>query len=171
MDSCLQELQDAISSASTGMSLEELTRHPEGKWSAAEVLEHLYLTYTGTLKGLERCLQEGKPRARRATLKDRLRTVIVVEFGRLPEGRKAPPRTTPQGMPAEQVVKAIGAEIAAMDDAFAQCEIRFGKRTKLMDHPILGPLTVRQWRKFHWVHGRHHVRQIWKLRGDDRRPQ
>jgi hypothetical protein len=29
-----------------------------------------------------------------------------------------------------------------------------------MDHLILGPLTAGQWRKFHWVHGQHHARQI-----------
>ncbi|MGZ4836286.1 MAG: DUF1569 domain-containing protein [Terriglobales bacterium] len=29
-----------------------------------------------------------------------------------------------------------------------------------MDHPFLGPLTADEWRKFHWVHGRHHTRQI-----------
>jgi hypothetical protein len=51
-----------------------------------------------------------------------------------------------------------------MDEVIGQCEARFGKRTRVLDHPVLGPLTARQWRKFHWVHGRHHVKQIQKLR-------
>jgi hypothetical protein len=51
-----------------------------------------------------------------------------------------------------------------MDDQIAKCEARFGKRTRVLDHPILGPLTGRQWRKFHWVHGQHHLKQIHKLR-------
>ena len=164
MDSALQELQDAISSATSGMSADDLTRHPEGKWCAAQVLEHLSLTYSGTLKGLERCLQEGKPLARVPTLMDRVRATVVTRLGYFPSGRKAPERTVPQGVPAAQVVQAIGPQIAAMDEAFAHCEKRFGKRTLLMDHPVLGPLTVKQWRKFHWVHGRHHVKQIWRLR-------
>jgi len=29
---------------------------------------------------------------------------------------------------------------------------------------VLGALTGEQWRKFHWLHGRHHVRQILKFR-------
>jgi hypothetical protein len=33
-----------------------------------------------------------------------------------------------------------------------------------LDHPILGPLTGGQWRKFHLVHGLHHVKQIRRLR-------
>jgi len=149
------------------MSAEHLSRHPDGRWCAAEILEHLYLTYRGTVKGAERCLQEGKPLARTPTLQDRVRTAVVVGFGYMPEGRKAPERSTPRGMPAEEVVKAVGPEIAAMDDAIAKCEARFGRGTPILDHPILGPLTARQWRKFHWVHGRHHVKQIWKLRGED----
>jgi hypothetical protein len=51
-----------------------------------------------------------------------------------------------------------------MDEAIAQCESRFGKQNRLLDHPILGPLTGRQWRKFHWVHGHHHLKQIQGLR-------
>jgi hypothetical protein len=61
-------------------------------------------------------------------------------------------------------VTEIGPQITAMDEAIAHCEQRHGKRTRLLDHPVLGPLTARQWRKFHWVHGKHHVKQIQRLR-------
>ena len=165
MDRHLQELQDAIGAATRGMSAEQLTRHPDGKWCAAEVLEHLYLTYRGTMKGCDRCLQEGKPLARSQTLQDWVKTTVVVSFGHMPDGRKAPERSTPRGMPAGEVVKAIGPEISAMDEALTKCEALFGRSTRILDHPILGPLTAQQWRKFHWVHGRHHVKQVLKLRG------
>jgi hypothetical protein len=165
MDAYLQRLQEAINAATLGMTVEDLRRHPEGKWSTAEVLEHLYLTYTGTTKGFERVLHAGKPLARTPMLKDRMRTFVVTGLGRLPEGRKAPERTQPRGMQADEVAREIGPRISAMDDVIAQCETRFGKRTRVLDHPILGPLTARQWRKFHWVHGQHHLRQIRKLRG------
>ena len=164
MDRHLQRLQDAIGDATDGITSEQLTRHPQGKWCAAEVLEHLYLTYRATVKGCERCLQEGKPRARIPTLQHRLGTTVVVGLGYMPKGRKGPERSMPRGMPIEEVVKVIGPEIAAMDEAIAQCEDQFGKRTRILDHPFLGPLTARQWRKFHWVHGRHHLKQIWELR-------
>ena len=165
MDAYLQRLQAAITSATLGMSIEDLRRHPEGKWSTADVLEHLYLTYTGTVKGFERCLHEGKPLARTPMLKDRMRTFVVTGLGHLPEGRKAPERTQPRGMLADEVTREIGLRISAMDEVIAQCEARFGKRTRVLDHPVLGPLTARQWRKFHWVHGQHHLKQIRKLRG------
>ncbi|HEY3972851.1 MAG TPA: DUF1569 domain-containing protein [Candidatus Sulfotelmatobacter sp.] len=46
----------------------------------------------------------------------------------------------------------------------ARCEKQQGRSRKLLDHPILGPLTGNQWRKFHLVHGLHHVKQIRRLR-------
>jgi len=146
------------------MSAEQLALHPEGKWCATEILEHLYLTYTGTVKGFERCLQQDKPLASARTLKDRVRTLVVTRFNYLPDGRRAPKQTTPKGMPPEQVLADIGSKIAAMDEIIARCQARFGKATKVLDHPILGPLTTQQWCRFHWVHGKHHVKQILRLK-------
>jgi hypothetical protein len=165
MDSYLQRLQDDITAATHGMDAAALTRHREGKWSAAQVLEHLCLTYIGSAKGFERCLQEGRPLARAVTLKERVSTIVVTELGYFPEGRKAPERTIPQGMAAEEVVNTIAEKLAAMDDLITQCESRFGRSTRILDHPVVGPLTARQWRKFHLAHARHHMRQILKLRG------
>ena len=165
MDSYLRRLQDAITSATSSMTTEDLAKHPEGKWSSAQILEHLYLTYTGTAKGFQRCLREGKPLARRPTLNDRMKIFVVTRLSHLPEGRKSPERAQPRGLAAEDVLRDVGVQLKIMDEAISQCEIRFGKRTRVVDHPILGPLTSQQWRKFHWVHGQLHIKQIWKLRG------
>jgi Protein of unknown function (DUF1569) len=146
------------------MTAADLTRHAPGKWSVAEVLEHLYLTYTGTVKGFERCLHSGGPLAGSPTFRQRCRALVVVGAGYMPGGRQAPTYTRPRGMPAERVVAEIQAQITAMDEIIAQCEARYGRRVKLIDHPALGPLTAQQWRKFHWVHGQHHLRQIYRLR-------
>jgi hypothetical protein len=89
---------------------------------------------------------------------------VVLGFSYLPEGRKAPKNTEPRGLPLEKVRTEIGLKIAAMDEIIAQCEARFGQETKILDHTILGPLTAAQWRKFHLVHGRHHAKQIRRLR-------
>jgi hypothetical protein len=165
MDLYLERLHDAITAATDGMTAEQLQRHEPGKWSVAEVLEHLYLSYTGTVKGLGRCLQEGKPLARRQTLRDRMATTLVTGIGYFPSGRKSPKQASPRGIPMEQVMAGIGPEIQKMDELIAQCVTRHGD-ARILDHPIIGPLTARQWAKFHWVHGRHHVRQIWEMRRD-----
>jgi Protein of unknown function (DUF1569) len=152
MDSRLEKLRESLASAVEGLSSEQLSWHLPGKWCAAEVLEHLYLTYTGTITGLERVIRKAKPLASRASMAQRLLTFVVVALGHMPAGRKAPTVVRPRGLPAEQVRNEIGAKLAAMDAIIAQCEARFGRRVKLLDHPLLGPLTATQWRKLHLVH-------------------
>jgi Protein of unknown function (DUF1569) len=169
MDSRLEELKQAVESSVEGLSSEQLSWHPPAKWCAAEVLEHLYLTYTGTIKGFAKVLEAGKPLATRASMKQRVRALVVVGFQHMPEGRQAPANTRPRGLPAEKVRSEVGAKIAEMDAIIAQCEARIGRRDRLLDHPILGPLTARQWRTFHLVHGRHHVKQLLRLRDDVRK--
>ena len=164
MDPCLRRLREEIAAAVAGLSPQQLSRHPPGKWCAAEVLEHLYLTYTGTVKGFERVAAAGKPLVTAQTWPQRGRTLVVVGLGYLPSGREAPPVARPRGLPPEKVLAEIGLKIAEMDDSIARCEQELGSRRKLLDHPILGPLTAAQWRKFHLVHGLHHVKQIRRLR-------
>ncbi|PYV48849.1 MAG: hypothetical protein DMG92_12640 [Acidobacteria bacterium] len=50
VSSKLSELRDQLAAAIAGMSAEDLERHPAGKWSSAEILDHLNLTYRGTIK-------------------------------------------------------------------------------------------------------------------------
>jgi hypothetical protein len=169
MDSRLDKLKESLQSAVEGMSSEQLSWHPPGKWCAAELLEHLYLTYTGTIKGFERVVKNGKPLASRASMAQRMQTLVVVGLGHMPAGRKAPAMVLPKGLPAEEVRNEIGAKMVAMDAIIAQCEARFGRRVRLLDHPLLGPLSAPQWRKLHLVHGRHHLKQILQLREDTTR--
>ncbi len=164
MDSRLEKLKEDIESAVEGMSGEQLSWHLPGKWCAAEVLEHLYLTYTGTITGFERVMTRGKPLATRASMAQRALTLVVVELGHLPAGRKAPAIVQPKGLPVEKVRNEIGEKILAMDAIIAQCEARFGPWVKLLDHPILGPLSATQFRKLHLVHGQHHLKQLLQLR-------
>ena len=164
MDSRLNKLKQSLESAVEGMSSEQWSWHPPGKWCAAELLEHLYLTYTGTIKGFERVMTTGKPLASRASMAQRVRTLVVVGLGHMPAGNKAPTVAVPKGLPAETVRNEFGVKMAAMDAIIAQCDARFGRRVRVLDHPILGPLTAPQWRKLHVVHGQHHHKQLLRLR-------
>ena len=163
MDPHLERLQNGICSAINGLSLQDLSRHPAGKWSAVEILEHLYLTYTGTSKGLSRVLESGEP-APPPTWKQRAQTFVVVGLGYLPSGRQSPVVARPRGLPAQKVVAEVVSKIAEMDAIMTSCETKFGSRAWILDHPVLGPLSIAQWRKFHLVHGLHHLKQMQRLR-------
>jgi hypothetical protein len=158
--SYLERVQQAVETAISDMTTDELLRHPEGKWCAAEILEHLARAFGTTVTHLQKCLDAGRPSASVPTLKQWLTSTVVVDLGYFPAGRKAPDFTRPKGLPPDEVVRGIRENLQAMDAVIAECERRFGTRGKLANHPILGPLSVAQWRRFHWVHTRHHMKQI-----------
>lgn len=164
VDPYLEALHRQVQEVVAGLGNEQMLRHPPGKWCAAEILEHLYLTYTGSIKAFQRVLASDKPLAGKPTWKNRAQALIVVGFGYMPNGREAPSQARPRGVPADTVSQNIAAEIVKMDDLITQCEQRFGRSVRVLDHPILGPFTTSQWRKFHLVHGQHHLEQIRKLR-------
>lgn len=165
MDSTLQRVREAIEGATRGMSAEQLERHPEGKWSAAGILEHLSITFGGTARLMRKCMEGGKPLGSAPTLKQRLAVMLVTGWGYFPTGRPAPEFARPKGMSGEAALQTIRENLAAMDQALAECEQRFGGEVKIADHVVLGPLTIRQWRRFHLIHTRHHMKQIETLKG------
>lgn len=164
MDTKLEQLRTAISEAIHGMTADELSHHPEGKWCAAEILDHLNLTYIGTAKNLGRCLASGQTVASPDRSSKRWQRLFVTGLGLYPPGRKSPERVRPRGTPPEQVTAEIMQNLARMEEIIRECEARFGSRKPVGDHPVLGPLTAKEWRKFHLVHGRHHAKQILRLR-------
>ncbi|HYD16653.1 MAG TPA: DinB family protein [Candidatus Nanoarchaeia archaeon] len=165
MHTYLQRCLDSVDTAIRPMTEHELTIRRGGKWSAAEIIEHLALAYGGTAKMLERLSGQLSVERIRPTLKQRVIAMLVVELGYFPPGREAPEFTKPTGITAHDAVAAFRANLHKMDQALEKCERRFGKTAIISRHPILGPLSLRQWRRFHWVHTRHHAKQLLALRG------
>lgn len=160
----LQSALAAIRSATAGMTEEQLLWHPEGKWSSAGILEHLSLAYALTAERIKPLLQQGLPEDRKRTFKERIGGVIVLRFGHIPAGRKAPQALSPKGMKPAEARTCIEEKLSELDQSITQCEERFGSRQIILVHPGLGPLTANGWRKFHCVHTLHHMKQIRKNR-------
>ena len=131
-----------------------------GKWSTSQTLEHLVLTFTATTKGTQKTMLAGAPLCRESTWRNIAGKFYVLRLGRIPRGMKASKNVTPTGGLPTENLRAFNDALVAMDATLNDAERRFGKRTKILDHPILGPLTAEQWRRFHWVHAHHHFRQI-----------
>jgi hypothetical protein len=108
MESSLNTLKQSLESAVEGMSSEQLNWHLPGKWCAAEVLEHLYLTYVGTIRGWEKVIARGTPLATRPSLSQRVLTFVVVKLGYMPAGREAPAIVKPRGLPVEGATRDLG---------------------------------------------------------------
>jgi hypothetical protein len=54
--------------------------------------------------------------------------------------------------------------IRSLDRKIAAAEKMFGPHCRAINHMVLGPLSAMQWRRFHLVHGRHHIKQIQAIR-------
>jgi len=153
---------------------EKLTRHfepedwhsaYEGKWSASQTMEHLLLTFTATTKGMVKMMQLGEPYCREKTWKDAARKFYVLRLGLVPSGLKASKNIAPtEGLPANNL-RSFNDALVAMNAILNDVERRFGKPARVLDHPMLGPLTAEEWRRFHRVHAEHHFRQIAARRG------
>jgi hypothetical protein len=156
LDACLAILEEAT----RGAGPECAVRKDPNQWSAAEVVEHLQRAYRGTAKGLERCLEKGAPMATGQTLRQKLFTFGLVSLGYFPPGRRAPKHVMPTGeLSLGAVLDAARTDLARLDTQAAKAREQFG-RVKVVDHPLLGALTVDQWLKFHLVHTRHHEKHI-----------
>jgi uncharacterized protein DUF1569 len=171
MDFYLSRVKQAIEGATSGMTWEQMSQHAPGKWSAAEILEHLNLTYSGTTRAMEKCLEAGSLRLKPVGVREHVAKFVVVNFKWMPTGRQSPAYAIPSGAPPEQVCHEIHSNLAKMDEVISNCELRFGKQTKLLNHVFLGPLTAQQWRVFHWVHAKHHMKQVESMRARVPKPQ
>ena len=166
MNFYLQRALDTLESTTRGLSREQLLAHQAGKWSAAEIVEHLRLAFSSTARLLSKHLKAGAATAERPRLRHTLLRTLVISWGYFPTGGSAPEFTRPRGeVDPEAVLRAFRDALATMDEVLVRCEQRFGRSVPIAAHFLFGPLTVDQWRKFHWVHTRHHVKQIRRLAG------
>jgi hypothetical protein len=160
VDANLKIATSAIEAATGRLTVEQIGRRIPGKWSVAEILEHVTLGAMLTVEALEKALASGDTKARRPTLFQRLARVLVLDLGYFPRA-DAPANVTPRGSFApEQSRGAALAAMAAVDSALARAADRFGEGTPLLKHPYFAALTVPQWRKFFWRHTVHHMRQV-----------
>jgi len=165
MNTHLQRALDGIDSATAGMDESQLTKHAEGKWSAAEILEHLAMAFGSTAKVFEKCVAKGKPIGDVPRFKQRLQALVVTDIGYFPGGRKAPHMVVPTGkIGGKAALELIHNNLREMDKQLARCYETCGKKGYLANHPVLGPLKIDQWPKFHRVHTLHHMKQIRAMR-------
>jgi hypothetical protein len=168
MHAVLEPVVSQISSEVLALDAETTQLHPNDltyKWSAQQVVEHLVLGYRLTSGALETRLNKGRlSRNQKRTYLQWLLQLMVLSFGRLPRGVPALDETMPvaghfAAMDGQQLGDLMRLEISTMDSLFDACRRKFAME-RVAAHPFLGPLRVDQWRRFHVVHGLHHLTQL-----------
>ncbi|RZU39416.1 DUF1569 domain-containing protein [Edaphobacter modestus] len=176
MNPTLRRLEDEFSRSLRGLTAPQTQLHPHrnpARWNICQITQHLLLTYSSTTSAIEARMAKGTPTRSRATLSQLIAQLFVIRLGLLPSRREAPPAVTPSANPAhphpdgDALISAFSTALATMEELLERAEGHFTS-TPCLSHFALGPLNIAQWRRFHLVHGRHHIRQITAIRREYR---
>lgn len=145
--------------------------HPWGRphcWSVHQIVEHLALSMEQTRVMLEERLAKGRPghNLGRARIEWALQ-LMILSLGHMPRGVGATHETTPtSNLPTvgtRELIERLEKAIESLDASFDRCRHQFGME-RVGRHFLLGPLRIDQWRRYHVLHLRHHVRQMREVR-------
>jgi Protein of unknown function (DUF1569) len=171
MNSIIHQLQAEIASSVHALDGAQTQLRPPSrptKWSIQQIVEHLLLTYSQTETAIGSRLIKGTPTRATPNIPQRIFQYAVTRCGYFPTGRAAPPFVTPQPtahpLSGEDLTEATSDHLTQLDLLFTEAETLFGPKSQCATHAVLGPLTIAQWRKFHLVHGEHHLKQIAAIR-------
>jgi hypothetical protein len=120
----LEHIRCEVERLTLGWSESDWQRALPGKWTSAQILEHLRLTFTGTSKGILSVMEIGRPLGGKPTLPDRLRTFWVAKLGLMPSGRSAPKQTIPQDGFEGNSLRRFYDALVAVDATLADAERR-----------------------------------------------
>ena len=137
----------------------EWERAPAGKWTPAQIVEHLSLGLNLSGETFLARRNHAPMSRRRRTPAERIATLLILGFRWFPPGRKAPSRTTPEPITRRVAEEHFLAGLAAW--ALIERDLLPSRGHDLfVKHPRLGDLTIDEWIRFHRIHARHHARQI-----------
>lgn len=157
----------------TGIETQVYPHHNPDRWNICQIVQHLQLSYTATISSLEERVAKKRPTRSRATPSQLLARFFVLGLGVIPVRREAPEITIPPAQASkplptgDMLISSISQMLNNLDKAFDNAEGYFHS-SPCLSHFALGPLSIPQWRRFHLVHGRHHIRQIIAIRHEYR---
>ena len=143
-----------------GRSDAEWEHGPPGKWTPAQIVEHLALGLNLSAETFRSRTYHAPMSRRRRTPAEHVARLFILGFRWFPPRRKAPERTTP---PPHVTRADAEAHFLAGIEAWDQVDRALlpERRANLfVKHPRMGDLTVEEWMRFHVIHARHHARQI-----------
>jgi hypothetical protein len=160
MDGYLRLALEEIERTVVPLDAAALSRSVDERWSACDILEHLMLAFKANAATFEKALASGTLKARPPRLAQRVGKLLVIDLGyfprvEAPEGTRPCGSITPSGS-----LDAIRDALVVLDDTMSRVVARFGVEPLAANHPYFAGLTVPQWRKFHWRHTVHHMRQV-----------
>jgi hypothetical protein len=118
---------------------------PLGNWSLGQTVTHLGRAMHGSIDGPSFRV------SRRFQILGRLVLRYLILYWQFPPGAKLPRDAERRLVPAADADFAEGMETLRLGIHRLQCE------TKRIAHPVIGPLSVKQWNRFHLRHAELHL--------------
>lgn len=164
-----RELLQSLAGLNASQTQATPTARPEA-WNIQQIVEHLVLTYKGNAAEIESRIAKGRPVKTKSSLRQRVGQFVLITLGRFPNGFEAPKPLAPSRMApvksGPELAERVAGALLKLDQAADAAEKMFGSK-RSVTHFRLGPLSMAQWRRFHRVHGLHHVRQIETIRREN----
>ncbi len=132
---------------------------PRGAWTIAQIVEHLAISVDIVATIFAERVEREDMRRRSKPHQTVLRH-LVLTAGRIPPGFKAVPGSEPSSRPDPELVSAefrMGVELTR---SFVEQWPSRRQVSVYVGHPLLGDLNLPEWARFHYLHCRHHARQI-----------
>lgn len=166
--SAMDSLEIKLVAVVADLSTDDMQAGPPSKWRIQQIVEHLELTYSATEVVLRIRLAKERPTSSTPGLLQRGAKVMILHLGYFPSGIPAPDAVTPspsaKPLSGKEVAASAVHHMRQMDALLDEVATAFGPSTRSASHLRLGPLNRLEWRRFHLIHGLHHIRQIEAIR-------
>ena len=120
------------------------------------------LTYKVTTEEVTRQLAKGQASRRRRSLLETFLRLQALGLGVMPHWIPATPRLKPreyEPLAGPELGKRLMEKAEEMDVLLATARRKFGIQA-CGKHPFYGSLRVDEWRRYHALHAKHHLRQL-----------
>lgn len=155
----LAALEPMILGPLFGINGDDWHRTVPGKWSLAQIVEHLGIGIDSVATAFEHRASK-EPMRRRSTPGQAVARHLILGLGRLPRGRRPPEGTVPAERPDPQAAVAQFRMGVSRLETLVQNWPEKRQSEIFVRHPYLGDLNLPEWVRFFYVHCRHHAPQI-----------
>jgi hypothetical protein len=155
----LERLEPLILKPLHGLDGDRWHRAPRGRWSIVQIVQHVAIGIDLVARSF-RELAESSQMERQHEPQQTVLRHLTLGVGHYPGALKALPHAKPDAKPDPELVSAqfrMGVEeYRDLSKSWSQ----ESQLSRFVPHPLLGDLNLPEWIRFHYLHCRHHGREI-----------
>ena len=155
----LARLEPLVLSPLHGVSDAAWYRAPKGKWSIAQIVQHVAIGVDLVARSFAE-LADAQPMQRQNRPHETVLRHLTLGIGHYPGPLKALPQATPDAKPDRELVTAQFRMGVEQYKGIAATWTKEQQQERFVPHPLLGDLSFPEWVRFHYLHCRHHAGEI-----------